>query len=101
MTDIEDQLAKAFVCGRCGSTGANVRTVSMQGEKTSRFLQPPTYRFAVASCLNCGASDVYDATLLELKPNLGPFLWFLYSGEEAENRTDNAGEVGAEPGQAQ
>jgi predicted nucleic-acid-binding Zn-ribbon protein len=97
MTDMEDQLAKAFVCGRCGRQGANVRTVAIQGEKTSRFLPPQTIRFAVASCMNCGASDMFDAEVLELKPNLGPFLWFLYADEEAPERASGPGEVVGEP----
>ena len=90
MTSIEDQLSKAFVCTRCAGGGASVRTVAIPAEKTSRFLPQQSYRFALASCRNCGTTEVFDAETLEGKPDLGAFLWFLFAAEKLDEPGQDA-----------
>jgi predicted nucleic-acid-binding Zn-ribbon protein len=94
MTDIEEQLEKAFVCRRCGATGARSRTVVMRGEKTSRFTSQQLHRFAIASCPSCGSSEMFDVETLEAKPNLAAFLWLHFSDAEvAESEVGATGDA--------
>lgn len=46
----------------------------------SRFFEIQPYRYAFASCLNCGHTEVFDLRVLEGKDDLGTFIDVLFSG---------------------
>jgi predicted nucleic-acid-binding Zn-ribbon protein len=77
---VDDLLAQEFSCARCGHLGAHVERLAMSGTGWSRFLEIQKYRYAFASCLNCGYTEVYNLHVLEGKDNLGTFLDVLFSG---------------------
>jgi len=78
MGQAENILAQEFVCKRCRQTGAHVERLSMSGTGLSRLLEIQAYRYAFASCNNCGYTEVYNLRTLEGKDNLGKFLEILF-----------------------
>jgi predicted nucleic-acid-binding Zn-ribbon protein len=72
-------LAQEFHCARCGHEGAKVERLAMSGTGLSRFLEIQAHRYAFASCVNCGYTEVYNLRILEGKDNLGTFLEILFS----------------------
>jgi predicted nucleic-acid-binding Zn-ribbon protein len=77
---VEKQLSEQFVCAKCGSHGAHVEQLSMSGTGITRFLDVQPYRYAYASCENCGYTEVFNLRTLAGKDDLGTFLDILFSG---------------------
>ena len=74
----DDLLASSFQCGHCSHHGAKVERLAMTGTGISRFLEIQHHRYAFASCLNCGYTEVFNLRILEGKDNLGKFLEILF-----------------------
>jgi len=79
MSEVDDGLAREFVCDRCGERGAHVERVTMSGTGLSRLFEVQPYRYVFVSCDNCGYTDVYDLRTLEGKDDLGTFLEVLFA----------------------
>lgn len=79
MGDIEDQLAGAFVCAKCDHHGAEVQRLSMSGTGISRLFDVQPYRYAFASCRNCGYTEVYNLSTLAGRDDLGFVLDVLFA----------------------
>ena len=79
MAKVDQVLADRFVCPRCDTPGAEVQRLAMSGTGLSRFLEIQAYRYAFASCINCGYTEVFNLRTLEGKDNLGTFLEILFS----------------------
>lgn len=79
MSEVDDGLAREFVCDRCGERGAHVERVAMSGTGLSRLFEVQPYRYVFVSCDNCGYTDVYDLRTLEGKDDLGTFLEVLFA----------------------
>ena len=79
MPDVDDQLAREFVCDRCGEKGAHVERLTMSGTGLSRLFEVQPYRYAFVSCDNCGFTDVFDLRVLEGKDDVGTFLEVLFA----------------------
>jgi hypothetical protein len=79
MPDVDDQLAREFVCDRCGEKGAHVERLTMSGTGLSRLFEVQPYRYAFVSCDNCGYTDVFDLRVLEGKDDVGTFLEVLFA----------------------
>lgn len=79
MANVEQALSDAFRCPKCNSQGAHVEKLSMSGTGISRLLEVQVYRYAFASCHNCGYTEVYNLRVLEGKDNLGTVLEILFS----------------------
>lgn len=80
MSKVIDLLSKEFVCSKCKQVGAQVESLAMSGTGLTRFLDIQPYRYAYASCHNCGYTEIYNLKTLEGKDNLGMFLDILFSG---------------------
>jgi predicted nucleic-acid-binding Zn-ribbon protein len=78
MANTDQLLSEKFVCSKCGQQGAHVERLSMSGTGLSRLLEIQAYRYAFASCLNCGFTEVFNLRTLEGKDNLGNFLEVLF-----------------------
>ncbi|MGQ0604750.1 MAG: zinc ribbon domain-containing protein, partial [Anaerolineales bacterium] len=74
-----EQLSQAFVCAKCRHPGGKVERLAMSGTGLSRLLEIQAYRYAFASCLNCGYTEVYNLEALEGKDNLGSLLEVLFA----------------------
>ena len=79
MSNVDEELARAFVCGRCGGTGAHVEHLTMSGTGLSRLFEVQPYRYAFVSCNGCGYTEVYDLRVLEGRDDLGTFLEVLFA----------------------
>jgi predicted nucleic-acid-binding Zn-ribbon protein len=75
---IEDLLRQKFTCPRCENNGAHVERLAMAGTGLSRLFEIQKYRYAFASCANCGYTEVYNLRTLEGKDDLGTFLEILF-----------------------
>ncbi len=80
MARADELLAQEFVCPRCRQTGATVQELSMSGTGISRLFDVQPYRYAFASCTNCGYTEVYNLDILDGKDDLGTFLDTLFAG---------------------
>jgi len=80
MSNATNQLAHAFVCAKCHSHGAHVEKLAMSGTGLSRLLEFQPYRYAYASCHNCGYTEIYNLRMLEGKDDLGAFLDLIFAG---------------------
>jgi predicted nucleic-acid-binding Zn-ribbon protein len=78
MANADTLLSEKFVCSKCNQHGAHVERLSMSGTGLSRLLEIQAYRYAFASCLNCGFTEVYNLRTLEGKDDLGNFLEILF-----------------------
>jgi len=79
MNDIERQLSARFVCAKCHSTGANVKSLAMTGTGLSKIIDLQHNRYAFASCHNCGYTEVYDLDKLSGgKDTLGNILDLIF-----------------------
>jgi predicted nucleic-acid-binding Zn-ribbon protein len=72
-------LAREFVCAKCHHQGAKVEQLAMSGTGLSRLLEIQAYRFAFASCTNCGYTEVYNLQVLAGKDDLGTVLEVLFA----------------------
>ncbi len=79
MATVEQQLSLAFVCPKCRQHGAHVERLAMSGTGLSRLMEIQPYRYAFASCDNCGYTEVYNLKVLAGKDNLGTFLDVLFA----------------------
>lgn len=79
MSNVDEGLAREFVCDRCDETGAHVEHLTMSGTGLSRLFEIQRYRYAFVSCNNCGYTEVYDLRVLEGKDSLGAFLEVLFA----------------------
>ena len=80
MANTVDQIiSQEFKCPKCGQQGAHVERLAMAGTGLSRFMDIQAYRYAFASCLTCGFTEVYNLKVLEGSDNLGNILDILFS----------------------
>ena len=77
MANIEEKISAAFCCPKCNQHGAHVEQLAMSGTGISRVFEVQPYRYAFASCNNCGFT--YNLTSLEGKDDLGNFLEILFA----------------------
>ena len=78
MSTVDKTLSEAFVCSHCDHKGAYIERLAMSGTGLSRLLEIQAYRYAFASCNNCGFTEVYNLKTLEGKDNLGHFIEVLF-----------------------
>ncbi len=52
----------------------------MSGTGFSRMFDVQPYRYAFASCTNCGYTEVYNLDILRGRDDLGGFLDVLFAG---------------------
>jgi hypothetical protein len=78
MAKADQLLSEKFICPKCEHRGAHVERLAMSGTGLSRLLEIQAYRYAFASCNNCGYTEVYNLRTLEGKDNLGKFLEILF-----------------------
>ena len=64
MKKIEGEIESRFVCAKCRSTGAEVKSLAMSGTGLSRLLDLQHNRYVFASCINCGFTEVYNLDIL-------------------------------------
>jgi predicted nucleic-acid-binding Zn-ribbon protein len=64
MKNIEKELESRFVCAKCRSTGAEVKSLAMSGTGLSKLLDIQHNRYVFASCTNCGFTEVYNLDIL-------------------------------------
>jgi predicted nucleic-acid-binding Zn-ribbon protein len=75
MKSIEKEIESRFVCTKCRSSGANVKSLAMTGTGISRFLDIQHNRYVFASCNHCGYTEVYNLdTLSGGKDDVGTIL---------------------------
>jgi predicted nucleic-acid-binding Zn-ribbon protein len=80
MKDIEKEIESRFVCPKCRSGGAEVKSLAMTGTGISRFLDIQHNRYIFASCKNCGYTEVYNLDILKgSKDNAGNILDIIFS----------------------
>lgn len=78
-TNVENQLAQAFVCPKCHQRGGHLERLSMSGTGLSRLLEIQPYRYAFLSCTNCGFTEIYNLRALEGRDDLGSILEILFA----------------------
>jgi predicted nucleic-acid-binding Zn-ribbon protein len=78
MATTEQQLSAAFVCEKCDHQGAHVEKLAMSGTGISRLFEIQPYRYAFASCNNCGYTEIYNLKTLEGKDDLGDILDIIF-----------------------
>ena len=79
MARLEDEISEAFHCPKCNQQGAHVEKLAMSGTGISRLLEVQRYRYAFASCHNCGFTEIYNLKTLEGKDNLGEILEIIFA----------------------
>ena len=79
MAQVDELLAREFVCARCEHKGAHVERLAMSGTGISRLFEVQPYRYAFVSCNHCGYTEVYNLQMLEGKDDLGTFLDILFA----------------------
>jgi len=79
MKDVEKEIESRFICVKCRSNGARVKSLAMTGTGLSRLLDLQHNRFTFASCNNCGYTEVYDLdTLRGGKDKVGNILDLIF-----------------------
>lgn len=80
MKDTEKEIEARFVCAKCRSSGAKVKSLSMTGTGISKFLDIQHNRYIYASCNNCGYTEVYNLDILSgSKDKVGNILDVIFS----------------------
>jgi hypothetical protein len=79
MATIEERLSTDFLCAKCGHHGAHVERLAMSGTGISRLFEVQPYRYAFASCTNCGYTEIYNLKTLEGKDDLGTIFEILFA----------------------
>lgn len=79
MPDTQTALADSFRCPKCDQIGARVQELAMSGTGISRLFEVQPYRYAFASCTNCGYTEIYDLETLRGKDNLGTLLEIIFA----------------------
>jgi predicted nucleic-acid-binding Zn-ribbon protein len=64
MNNIEKEIEVKFVCTKCHSSGAEVKSLAMTGTGLSKLFDIQHNRYVFASCSNCGYTEVYDLDTL-------------------------------------
>ena len=64
MKDIEKEIESRFICAKCRSSGAKVKSLAMTGTGISRFFDIQHNRYIFASCNNCGYTEAYNLDIL-------------------------------------
>ena len=77
---VSDDLARRFVCTKCGRSGARVRPISTSGGTLSRMFNYQHNRFLAASCTWCGYTELYDADALGERSGAGDVFDLLFGG---------------------
>ena len=67
MKNIEKEIESRFVCTKCHSSGAKVKSLAMTGTGISKLFDIQHNRYTFASCNNCGYTDVYNLDILKGK----------------------------------
>ena len=75
---LDQLLANEFKCPKCSNKGARVERLAMSGTSLSRFMEIQAHRYAFASCLNCGYTEVYNLRILEGRDDIGNILEVLF-----------------------
>lgn len=75
--ELDDHLSRKFVCPKCEERGAHVERLAMAGTGVSRFFEVQRYRYAFASCKNCGYTEVFNLNVIEGEDKLGTILEIL------------------------
>ena len=78
MPSTEALISDAFHCPKCDELGAHVEKLAMSGTGISRLFEIQPYRYAFASCSNCGYTEIYNLKTLEGKDNLGEILEIIF-----------------------
>jgi len=78
MATVLEQIAEAFHCTKCDQKGAHVEQLSMSGTGISRLLEIQPYRYAFASCQNCGYTEIYNLKTLAGKDDVGDILDIIF-----------------------
>lgn len=79
MNSVEKEIEQRFVCAKCKSTGAEVKSLAMSGTGLSRLFDIQHNRYIFASCKNCGYSEVYNLDILEgRRDDLGTILDIMF-----------------------
>ena len=80
MKDIEKEIESRFVCAKCRSNGAEVKSLAMTGTGISRLLDIQHNRYIFASCNNCEYTEVYNLDILKgSKDRVGNILEVIFS----------------------
>ena len=80
MKNVEKEIESRFVCAKCHSNGAVVKSLAMTGTGISRFLDIQHNQYIFASCNNCGYTETYNLGILKgKKDSLGNILDVLFS----------------------
>jgi predicted nucleic-acid-binding Zn-ribbon protein len=79
MSEVDNLLAREFVCARCEHKGGHVERLSMSGVGISRLFEVQPYRYVFVSCTDCGYTEIYNLDTLEGKDDLGTFLDVLFA----------------------
>ena len=80
MKNIEKDIESRFICAKCRSSGAKVKSLAMTGTGISRFLDIQHNRYIFASCNNCGYTEVYNLDILSgRKDKVGNILDIIFS----------------------
>jgi predicted nucleic-acid-binding Zn-ribbon protein len=61
---IDHILTQEFVCPKCKHVGAHVERLAMSGTGISRFMDIQHHKYAFASCLACGYTEIYNLKIL-------------------------------------
>ena len=65
MKNIEKEIESRFICAKCRSSGAEVKTLAMTGSGISRLMNIQHNRYIFASCNNCGYTEAYNLDILK------------------------------------
>jgi predicted nucleic-acid-binding Zn-ribbon protein len=63
--DIDLILSQEFTCPKCKHVGAHVERLAMSGTGFSRFVDIQLNKYAFASCLACGFTEIYSLKILK------------------------------------
>jgi predicted nucleic-acid-binding Zn-ribbon protein len=76
---VQQELAEAFVCSKCGQHGGTAEALAMTGTGLSRLLEIQHHRYIFVSCENCGHTEIYNTRVLQGKDSLGTLLEILFA----------------------
>ena len=65
--NLDQELARRFVCAKCRSRGARVTRFAATGTGLSRLFNLQHNEFVAVSCSNCGYTEMYNPQILEGK----------------------------------
>ena len=64
--NLDQELARRFVCAKCRSEGAHVKRFAATGTGLSRLFDIQHNKFVAASCTNCGYTELFNPHILDL-----------------------------------